>query len=153
MSVANAWASAHALSMVMWSNHQIVVDLHLAMDMDMLEIFVLYKIPILSDVLMLHIQFSCIVILSCSCMSSTHFTITRLKLITLNRLVSQWIISSYCVNIWIQMSWVRFIICSITLLSNRFPITPHSDVARFLKSCHFFRICLWICTLTKFGLG
>ena len=56
MSVANAWASAHALSMVMWSNHQIVVGLHLVMDMDMLEIFVLYKIPILSDVLMLHIQ-------------------------------------------------------------------------------------------------
>ena len=56
MSVANAWASAHALSMVMWSNHQIVVGLHLVMDMDRLEIFVLYKIPILSGVLMLHIQ-------------------------------------------------------------------------------------------------
>ena len=56
MSVANAWASAHALSMVMWYHQQIVVGLRLVMDMDMLEIFVLYKIPILSDVLMLHIQ-------------------------------------------------------------------------------------------------
>ena len=56
MSVANAWASAHALSMVMWYHQQIVVGLRLVMDMDMLETFVLYKIPILSGVLMLHIQ-------------------------------------------------------------------------------------------------
>ena len=56
MSVANAWASAHALSMVMWYHQQIVVGLHLVMDMDMLETFVLYKIRILGGVLMLHIQ-------------------------------------------------------------------------------------------------
>ena len=31
MSVANAWASAHALSMVMWSNPQIVVGYYLNM--------------------------------------------------------------------------------------------------------------------------
>ena len=56
MSVANAWASVHALSMVMWYHQQIVVGLRLVMDMDMLETFVLYKIAILSGVLMLHIQ-------------------------------------------------------------------------------------------------
>ena len=56
MSVANAWASVHAVSMVMWYHQQIVVGLRLVMDMDMLETFVLYKIPILSGVLMLHIQ-------------------------------------------------------------------------------------------------
>jgi hypothetical protein len=56
MSVANAWASAHALSMVMWFNHQIVVGLRLVVGMDTLETFVLYKLPILSDVFMLHIQ-------------------------------------------------------------------------------------------------
>ena len=56
MSEANAWASAHALSMVMWYHQQIVVGLRLVMDIDMLETFVLYEIPILSDVLMLHIQ-------------------------------------------------------------------------------------------------
>ena len=42
--------------MVMWSNHQIVVGLRLVIDMDTLETFVLYKLPTLSDVLMLHIQ-------------------------------------------------------------------------------------------------
>ena len=26
--------------------------------------------------------------------------------------------------------------------------SPHSDVARFLNSCHLARICLWLCTLT-----
>ena len=46
----------------MWSNHQIVVGLRLVIDMDTLETFVLYKLPILSDVLMLHIQ---LVILLC----------------------------------------------------------------------------------------
>ena len=55
-----------------------------------------------------------------------------------------------CVNSCIQMPWARFIVDSITLLSNRFPITPHSDLARFFKSCHFARICFWFCTLTKF---
>ena len=56
MSVANAWASVHALSMFMWFNHQIVVDLRLVIDMDTLETLVLWKLPILSDVLMLHIK-------------------------------------------------------------------------------------------------
>ena len=56
MSGANAWASAHALSIVMWYHQQIVVGLRLVMDTDTLETFVLYKLPILSDVLMLHIQ-------------------------------------------------------------------------------------------------
>ena len=56
MSVANAWASAHALSMVMWFNHQIVVGLCLVMDTDNLKTFVLFKLLMLSDVLMLHIQ-------------------------------------------------------------------------------------------------
>jgi len=41
MSVANAWASAHALSMVMWYHQQIVVGLRLVIDMDTLETFVL----------------------------------------------------------------------------------------------------------------
>ena len=56
MSGANAWASAHALSIVMWYHQQIVVGLRLVMDTDTLETFVLYKLLILSDVLMLHIQ-------------------------------------------------------------------------------------------------
>ena len=56
MSGANAWASAHALSIVMWYHQQIVVGLRLVMDTDTLETFVLYKLPILSDVFMLHIQ-------------------------------------------------------------------------------------------------
>ena len=56
MSGANAWASAHALSIVMWYHQQIVVGLRLVMDTDTLETFVLYKLPILSDVLMLHIK-------------------------------------------------------------------------------------------------
>ena len=56
MSVANAWASAHALSMVMWFNHQIVVGQCLVMDTDNLKTFILFKFLMLSDVLMLHIQ-------------------------------------------------------------------------------------------------
>ena len=56
MSGATAWASAHALSIVMWYHQQIVVGLCLVMDTDTLETFVLYKLPILSDVFMLHIQ-------------------------------------------------------------------------------------------------
>ena len=36
MSVANAWASADALSMVTWFNHQIVVGQCLVTDMDLL---------------------------------------------------------------------------------------------------------------------
>ena len=40
MSVANAWASVHALSMVMWFNHQIVVGKCLVMDTDNLKTFV-----------------------------------------------------------------------------------------------------------------
>ena len=56
MSGANAWASAYALSMVMWSNQQIVVGQCLVMDTDTLKTFVLYKLLMLSDVLILHIQ-------------------------------------------------------------------------------------------------
>ena len=40
----------------MWYHQQIVVGLRLVMDTDTLEPFVLYKLPILSDVFMLHIQ-------------------------------------------------------------------------------------------------
>ena len=47
MSGANAWASAYALSMVMWSNQQIVVGQCLVMDTDTLKTFVLYKLPML----------------------------------------------------------------------------------------------------------
>ena len=54
MSVANAWASVHALSMVMWYHQQIVVGQ--CSVMDILETFVLYKLLIMIDVLMLHIQ-------------------------------------------------------------------------------------------------
>ena len=42
--------------MVMWCNHQIIVGLRLVINMDTLETFVLNKLLILSDVLMLHIQ-------------------------------------------------------------------------------------------------
>ena len=63
MSGANAWASAYALSMVMWYHQQIVVGLRLDMDMETLETFVLYKLQILSDVLMLHIQLA--IVLCC----------------------------------------------------------------------------------------
>ena len=49
MSVANAWASADALSMVTWSNHHIVVGQCLVMDMDTL----LYK-PLLLRVLIMN---------------------------------------------------------------------------------------------------
>ena len=42
--------------MVMWYHQQIVVGLRLVMDTDTLETFVLNKLLILSDVLMLHIQ-------------------------------------------------------------------------------------------------
>ena len=62
MSVANAWASAHALSMVMWFNHQIVVGQCLVIDTNNLKTFILFKLLMLSDVLMLHIQ---LVILLC----------------------------------------------------------------------------------------
>ena len=51
MSVANAWASAHALSMVMWFNHQIVVGLCLVMVTDIL----LFK-PLLLRVLIMNFQ-------------------------------------------------------------------------------------------------
>ena len=57
MSGANAWASAYALSMVMWSNQQIVVGQCLVMDTDTFKTFVLYKLLILSDVLMLLCHF------------------------------------------------------------------------------------------------
>ena len=56
MSEANALASARALSMVVWSNQQIVVGQCLVMDMNTLKTFVLYKLLMLSDVLMLHIK-------------------------------------------------------------------------------------------------
>ena len=39
----------------MWCNQQIVVGLRLVIDMDTLETFVLYKLPILSDVLLIHV--------------------------------------------------------------------------------------------------
>ena len=48
LSEAKAWGSAHALSMVIWSNHQIVIGQCL----DTIKTFDL----MLSDVLMLHIQ-------------------------------------------------------------------------------------------------
>ena len=64
MSVANAWASAHALSMVMWVNHQIVVDQCLVMDTDNLKTFVLFKLLMLSDVLMLHNKLAIHILLS-----------------------------------------------------------------------------------------
>ena len=51
MSVANAWASAYALSMVMWFNHQIVVGQCLVMDMENL----LFK-PLLLRVLIMSFQ-------------------------------------------------------------------------------------------------
>ena len=70
MSEAKAWASAHALSMVIWYHQQIVVGLRLVMDMDILEIFVLHKIPILGDVLMLHIQLA--ILLCCHSVLLTH---------------------------------------------------------------------------------
>ena len=71
-----------------------------------------------------------------------------------NQSAVQNIISRYCVLTLLHPNaMVRFIVYSITLLSNRFPTTPHSDVARFLKSCCLVRHCLWLCTLTKFGLG
>ena len=54
MSEANAWASVHALSMVMWYHQQIVVGQ--CSVMDIIETFVLYKLLIMSDVWMLHIQ-------------------------------------------------------------------------------------------------
>ena len=50
MSEANAWASVHALSMVMWYHQQIVVGQ--CSVMDILETFVLYKLLIMIDVLM-----------------------------------------------------------------------------------------------------
>ena len=54
LSEAKAWGSAHALSMVIWSNHQIVVG----QCSDTIKTFDLYKLLMLSDVLMLHIQLS-----------------------------------------------------------------------------------------------
>ena len=51
------------------------------------------------------------------------------------------------------MPWVRLFVCSITLLSNGFSVTPYFYIARFLKICDFARICLWLYSLTKFGLG
>ena len=59
MSVANAWASAYALSMVMWFNHQIVVGQCLVMDTDILFEYVLFTLlfkPLLPRVLIMNFQ-------------------------------------------------------------------------------------------------
>ena len=129
MSGANAWASAYALSMVMWSNQQIVVGQCLVMDTDTLKTFVLYKLLMLSDVLILHIQLA--ILFCCHSVLLIH------------------VIHPFHPH----PPWVRFIVYSSTLLRNRFLITPHSEVARFLKSCCLAKICLCLCMLTKFGLG
>ena len=76
MSVANAWASAHALSMVMWFNHQIVVGQCLVMDTDILFEYVLFTLlfkPLLPRVLIMNFQIVSLIY----CHSALHMIIDQ----------------------------------------------------------------------------
>ena len=76
MSVANAWASVHALSMVMWFNHQIVVGQCLVMDTDILFEYVLFTLlfkPLLPRVLIMNFQIVSLIF----CHSALHMIIDQ----------------------------------------------------------------------------
>ena len=76
MSVANAWASADALSMVMWFNHQIVVGQCLVMDTDILFEYVLFTLlfkPLLPRVLIMNFQIVSLIF----CHSALHMIIDQ----------------------------------------------------------------------------